>query len=153
MALEPISSAMRVVHDEDPREEIWRGMGARPGEAWNKYGDLIAKARVGGEDVLVVRYERRGKSSGGIILPAQTSANDKWQGNTGLIVKMGPRAYKTDKTVRWFVEGEDTAPPQIGDWVFFDPNLSKGFMFGDRYCFLVPAQYVFLVLAEPDIVQ
>lgn len=153
MALEPVVSALRVVHDGDPREEIWRDMGATPGEAQVKYGDLIKKARVGGEDVLVVRYERRGKTSGGIILPDQTSTNDKWQGNTGLIVKMGPRAYQTEKTVRWFVEGENAAPPEVGDWVFFDPNLSKGFIFGDRYCFLVPAQYVFLVLAEPDIVQ
>lgn len=153
MALEPVVSALRVIHDEDPREEIWRDMGALPGDAFKKYGNLIEKARVGGEDVLVVRYERRGKSSGGIILPHQTSTNDKWQGNTGLIVKMGPRAYRTDKTIRWFEEGDAAKNPEIGDWVFFDPNTSKGFMFGDRYCFLVPAQYVFLVLAEPDIVQ
>jgi co-chaperonin GroES (HSP10) len=158
MPLEPVVSALRVRHTEDPRDLIWRDMGVTPGKAQDKYGDLVSKVRVGGEDVLIVRYERRedkGKdiySEGGIILPEDQAKNDKWQSNSGLIVKMGPRAYKTEKAVRWFV-GEGAENPEIGDWVLFNPNNGHGFMLGDRFCFLTPAQYVFLVLAQPDIVQ
>lgn len=154
MALEPVVAALHVVHKDDPRELIWQDMGLRPGGVLDTYGKLLDMVTVGGSDVLIVRYERRAddkedlKTHGGIILPKQVADNDKWMGNTGLIVKMGPQAYNTEKTIRWF----DRAPA-VGDWAFFDPHTSKGFMLGKRFCFLVPSQYVFLLLERPDIVQ
>ena len=133
---------MRVTHDRDPRQEI---LGA--------LGDLPGKVRVGGEDVLIARYVRSGRV-GSLILADQTKTNDKWQSCSGLVIKMGPLAYHTEKTLRWFADERGEAdPPKIGDWVYFDPKIGQSFYLGDRICFLMPAQHIFMVLAEPDIVQ
>lgn len=145
---EVASRALRVIHETDPREEIHTAL-----------GDLPSKVRVGGEDVLICRYVRTGRVAtreglAGLWIPDQTKDNDRWLQNTGLIIKMGPLAYKTEKTKRWFVDDKDDAhPPVVGDWVMFNPNTAMPFFLGERICFLVPAQHIFLVVEEPDIIQ
>jgi hypothetical protein len=146
VALEPVLRAMRVTHERDPREEIL-----------DELGDLPAKVRIGGADVLIARYIRTGKIRHGtleLIQADQTQTNDKWQSVTGLILKMGPLAYRSEKTLRWYADQDGQRdPPKVGDWVLIDPKLGQMFHLGDRLCLLIPDQHIFMVLDEPDIVQ
>lgn len=144
-------TALREVRDEgeDPRREIL-----------DELGDLPGKLRVGGADVLVARYVRSGRvtsgrvaGSVGLLRPDDSKKNDEYQGCSGLVLKMGPLAYKTEKTLRWFADSDGQAmPPRVGDWVYIDPKLGQQFRLGTRIVQLIPDQYVFMVLDEPDIV-
>ena len=139
---EAIVAALRVRHETDPAKEIFDDL-----------GDLSGY-RVGGPDLLIAVYERRGKTSGGIFLPDRTADNDKWGGCTGLIVKMGPRAYRTEKTEGWFVDDAGRPkPPKVGDWIVFDPKQGHMFLIDKRMCRVIPDQYAFLVIPEPDAAQ
>src|SRR3954465_12531923 len=67
-----------------------------------------------GYNVLVAIYVRPAKTKGGIILTDKTRAEDKHQGNVGLVLAIGPDAFQDAK----FRSG---AWCSVGDWILF-PN-------------------------------
>jgi co-chaperonin GroES (HSP10) len=89
-------------HEEDPRERMLRDIGPLDGvEIFNNL-------------VLVALYERPETTKGGIILPETAKAEDEYQGKVGLVVKLGPTAFK-DPENKWFVDQD----VKIGDWLVF----------------------------------
>lgn len=64
--------------------------------------------------VIVATYIEPEKTSGGILLPEKRLDESRFQGKVGLLVKMGPTAFKYDGPYNW--EGR---APQIGDWVIY----------------------------------
>jgi hypothetical protein len=142
-----VSYALQGVHDKDPAEEIWDELKAF----------LPLVRRIGGADVMVAVYKRpaRVTAPGGteFYLPDKTRDEDDVQGVAGLVVMMGPLAYKYEKTERWFVdENGEPAPPKIGDWVSFDVKVTHPFLLGKRMCRLVHDQYIRSIIERPDIV-
>lgn len=119
---------IRIVHPTSPRDDIMEDV-----------GHLLKDFQVMAARVLVVVYERgkqkgRGdvKSAGGLIIPDTGSlsamGNDKWQGKVGLVVGMGPLAFKEDANHKW---GDNI--PKIGDWVMYDVGNTSPFdLPGDR---------------------
>lgn len=95
--------SVAILHEDDPREVIWK-----------KVGDL-AGVEIFNNDLLVAIYERPNKTKSGIILTDKTIGEDLYQGKVGLVLKMGPKAF-TDPD---FEASEKCAP---GDWVFFRPS-------------------------------
>ena len=120
-----MGAPVRVVHAKDPATLIWDDLG------W-----VIEGLTPTGADVLLVMYERVGqggesKTQGGIIIPEMqggTATEDKYQGKVGLVVKLGPLAFKEDDTHKW----GDTVP-KIGDWVLVNV--------GETYSFDVPVYH------------
>lgn len=110
-----------VVHEKDAAEEIREDVGA--------FCDHITML---GADVLIVMYERiktaggaDRRSAGGIIIPDVkngTAVEDKWQGKVGLVMKLGPIAFKDDATHDW-----GGVAPKVGDWVII--NVSETFSY------------------------
>jgi len=86
-------------------------------------GEDLKKFRVFGEIVMVASYIAPRKTAGGIILPDNSLDEDRWQGKVGLIVKMGPMAFKYRGQFKW--EWDEAGPPKIGDYVCF--NSADGF--------------------------
>lgn len=120
MALHPL----RVAHTSDPKELIIK-----------EVGYLIPDFQPLGAGVLIVMYER-GKqagdemvrTAGGIYVPETATgalANDKYQGKVGLVMAMGPIAFKEDDTHQW-----GGVTPNIHDWVMINV--------GDTYSFDLP---------------
>lgn len=68
--------------------------------------------------VMVATYIGPEKTAGGIILPDKSLAENRFQGKVGLVVKLGPLAFRDDPTNGAFFAGCDVAE---GDWVFFRP--------------------------------
>jgi hypothetical protein len=142
-----VSYALQGVHEKDPAEEIW-----------DELKDLLPLVmKIGGADVLVAVYKRpeRVRAPGGMsfILPDKTRDEDDVQGVSGLILKMGPLAYKYEKTLAWYVDDDGNPdPPKIGDWVTFDIKTTHPMLLGKRMCRLVHDQYIRAVIARPDIV-
>lgn len=139
-----ITKAVQIREHEDP------AIGIRM-----RVKELLDGIRIGGQDILVGIYEpaKGARTSGGIILPDKTRDEYRWQGVTGLVLKIGPLAYKTEKTQNWFAnEDGNPAPPKIGEWVMFDVKTSHSFLLGTQPCRFVACQYVMGIVARPDLV-
>lgn len=113
-----MGAPVRVLHQIDPADEIRQSIG------W-----VIDGLTVTGCDVLLAMYERVGqgerRSIGGIIIPdtkGGAATEDKYQGKVGLVVAMGPLAFKEDETHRW-----GNVVPNVGDWVLINVNESFSF--------------------------
>lgn len=63
--------------------------------------------------VLVAVYIAPEKTAGGIIRPGTNIDEDRHQSKIGLILKMGPNAFRPDAKWSWPDDVE------VGDWVFF----------------------------------
>ena len=64
--------------------------------------------------ILVGVYQRPKKTAGGIHLPDQVTKEDHFQGKVGLVLKVGPGAFKDDALNKF--HGATVKP---GDWVVF----------------------------------
>lgn len=91
-------------HDVDPKQILL-----------DKIGDLSG-IRLSGAQVLVATYIRPEKKKSGLILTANMREEDKFQGKCGLVLKMGPLAYKATEKLDF---GGYKA--NIGDWVWYRP--------------------------------
>lgn len=133
-------TAIRMQHDVDPAEAIWADM-----------KEIVPHIRVGGHDVLIGMYERGAsdKTKGGIILVDKTRDEDKYQGKSGMILKVGPFAFKPDtKSAGWF----GSYIPKVGDWVAINIADTVSMAFGKRTCRLLEAQYVRMIIDSPDVI-
>lgn len=95
--------SVAMVHDTDPKEALL-----------DKVGDLSG-IDVFGNDILVAVYKRPNKTKSGIILADSTLSEDKWQGKSALVLKMGPAAYLDE-------DGNKFRDIKEGDWVVFRPS-------------------------------
>lgn len=77
--------------------------------------------------LLVATYVRSDKSVGGVILGgARTRDEDRFQGGTGLVLKVGPAAFKDDAVNKFY--GLTVKP---GDWVHYRASDAREFFFVD----------------------
>lgn len=140
-----VSTARLIDFQRDPREDIWEDL-----------APFLHGVRVGGADVLVAPFRPRvdDKTKGGIIQPDKAIQEYDFQGVAGLILAMGPYAYKTEKTERWFVDADgNSAPPEIGAWVVFDLRSSIAVVLGNRTVRFVNDQHILTPIERPDMVM
>jgi co-chaperonin GroES (HSP10) len=81
----------------------------------------ISNVEIGGARVLVWLYIQP-RTKNGIIMPDSQVKEDVWQGCVGLILKMGPLAFKDDPAQNIRFEGFS---PKEGDWVTFSPGEGR----------------------------
>lgn len=93
--------ATAYAHTEDPKQKLLDELGDLSGvELWHN-------------QVLCAIYVAPEKTAGGIIRPQSNIEEDIHQGKTGLVVKLGPRAFASDTKWQW---PDDVSE---GDWVFY----------------------------------
>lgn len=97
-------------------QEIAEQSGSDPrGALYRAIGDSLDGLDVFHNNVLLATYVRPEKSKGGIILGGdRTRAEDRFQSKCGLVLKVGPIAFKDDAVNKF--GGKDVEP---GDWVMF----------------------------------
>jgi co-chaperonin GroES (HSP10) len=112
-------------------------------------GDL-SEIRVPLNRILVavwVRGERREGS--GLIIPETVRDEDKWQGVSALVLKMGPHCYEDNDQIAW--QDEDRA--KIGDWVLFRRGEGFRLRLFKRECVMLGAESAIkMILPRPDAV-
>lgn len=87
---------------DDPKEALLEALGD------------ISGLELFHNQVMVATYIRPEKTAGGIYLPDKTLTEDRFQGKVGLVVKVGPLAFKDDGPYKFGgVEIKE------GDWVFY----------------------------------
>ncbi len=97
--------AAKMVHLRDPKDVIWSAVGSL-----DDHEIMLNK-------ILVGVYLRPEKTQSGILLPDQIRKEDEYQGKVGMVLKMGPLAFKDEQ-----FEG---ARVDVGDWIMF--RASDGF--------------------------
>jgi co-chaperonin GroES (HSP10) len=91
---------------EDPKEALLGALGD------------ISGLEIFHNQVLVATYIGPEKTLGGIILPDKSLAENRFQGKVGLVVKLGPLAFRDDEVNGAFF---GDVRIEVGDWVFFRP--------------------------------
>lgn len=115
---------LRVVHKTDPKQDIL-----------DDIGDVAKAFQPVGAGVLIVMYERgkqkdgeMARTAGGLFIPETAGGvlkEDKYQGKVGLVMSLGPIAFKEDSNHHW-----GNSIPKIGDWIMISV--------GDTYSFDLP---------------
>lgn len=105
----------------------------------------IGEAVVFGPQLLVATYIRPNKTRGGIHLTDTTTREDEYQGKVGLVIAMGPTAYKPSKDVDF---GGVTAT--CGDWVVYSPHDGLAMNVKGVHCRIIDDVQVRMTLPRPD---
>jgi co-chaperonin GroES (HSP10) len=69
--------------------------------------------------VLMATYFRPQKTSGGIIRPESNVEEDMWQSKVGLILQLGPEAFKDTADYSFSIKCG------VGDWVTYSVNETR----------------------------
>jgi len=114
------------------------------------------KAKVGTLDgvdvlfnrILVATYVRSNMTRGGIILTGNNLEEDVWQGKVGLVLKVGPDAFKDDDSFSFYGQSAD-----IGEWIVFKPGDGYQVGIGDWPCRMVRDTAVLMKVKNPAIID
>jgi len=120
-------------HDGNPKDELLK-----------KVGDL-GTMKVFGPQILVATYFRPQVTKGGIHLTANTMREDEFQGKVGLVLAMGPTAFKESGNIDF-----GGVSCKIGDWVVYSPHDGLAMKVKDNHCRLIDDTQVRAVVPRPD---
>lgn len=82
---------------------------------------VVDAYRLYDDDVLLATYVAPEKSAGGIMRIQKSMDEDRFQGKCGLLLKMGPAAFKYDRSGLYAFDGE---PPKLHTWQVY--RMSDG---------------------------
>ena len=118
LSTEPVVRASKLLGFVEDPETLFREEKRR---IFDKVGDL-SKFRLTSNRILVAMWttDREYRTKGGVLIlsPDKTKDETKWQGRSGLVLKIGPHAFESDDQVQFAPE----ECCEIGDWVVFRPS-------------------------------
>lgn len=120
--------------DSDPKKVLQKMVGKLDGEV-----------EVLHSQILIAHYVRPAKSKGGIWMPDRQIEEDRFQGNIGLVLAVGPGSFKDD-TVAQF-HGKKVNP---GDWVMFNPGDGQAFFLKEVPCRLFQDTRILMKITTPE---
>jgi len=125
---------MAMLHETDPKAVILGKVGRLDGiEVWKN-------------QVLCGVYERPERAKSGLYIADATRDEDKFQGKVGLVLKLGPEAFKDDE--KWTF----AAKAAVGDWVFFRTSDSRAITVNGKLCRLIDDTDIAGRIDDPDMV-
>jgi co-chaperonin GroES (HSP10) len=127
--------SLTMAHDADPKKEIM-------GRLKNLSGFKVVL-----NNILIAVYERPEKTASGIILTERSRQEDRFQGKVGLVVGLGPLAFKDDKDNKF--EGQTV---EIGQWICIKPSDGWALLIGEQLCRMIVDTQVRGILDSPDII-
>ena len=130
-----MAGIMLMEHYTDPAQEIIK-----------KIGNLDA-FELTGEQVLLGVYKRPEKTKSGLYISDKTRDEDEHQGKAGLVLKLGPTAFKYQDNYAY--EGP---VPKIGQWVAVWVVDGRKININGVLCRIVSSEQVRLIIPAPDVV-
>jgi co-chaperonin GroES (HSP10) len=127
--------AIHAYHETDPAHELRRKVGSLD------WLDLFHN------QVLVAIYFRPEKTKGGIVLPHMTRREDEFQGKIGLVLKLGPAAFRDDANFQF--HGVSVA---VGDWVVYRTSDGWELDVNGTLCRILPDTLIKARVTAPDLV-
>ena len=129
------SGLQKMDHKTDPKSDICANLSEVLA------GDFL----VYGPQVLVATYVRPAKTAGGIWVTERSRAEDEYQGKTGLVIALGPTAFKETKDVDF-----GGLIVKVGDWVVISPHDGLAMSINKQHCRLVDDVQIRAVVKRPD---
>jgi co-chaperonin GroES (HSP10) len=129
-----MTAAIKALHLVDPRQALL--------DQTRRYADAIKPL---GARVLIATYVRPEKTAGGIIMTERTRDEDSFQGKCGLVIALGPLAFKDDENHAW-----GDLKPKVGDWVLTNIGDTRRLQVGQNPCRFVEDVHVQCIVDEPD---
>lgn len=132
-------SAMRALHRLDPKQEIMDKLGSV--EDYELYHNHILVA-------VYLRPSTMVTASGfELELPDSVRKEDEFQGKVGLVLKVGPTAFKDDEHNKF--HGQEL---KVGDWCVFRPSNSWAAKIKGTLCRHVEDAHIVARIPSPDYV-
>ena len=117
----------------------------------DKIGDLSG-IRIPLNRILVAIWttEQERRTESGLILHTSDKSKDenKWQGVSALVLKMGPHAYESDANVTYLPEDKC----EVGDWVMFRRGEGVRVEVWNHECMILEEASIKAILDRPDAV-
>lgn len=121
-------------HDEDPKELILK-----------KIGDISSEEFFGSR-VVVATYIRPERKKSGLIITNSVREEDKFQGKVGLVIALGPVAFKREG----IEYGGNSV--KIGDWVVYRPMDGHAQSIKGNHCRVLEDEDIVAKVSHPDLV-
>lgn len=101
--------------------------------------------RTAGSDLLVATYLPPAKTGGGILIPQKSQQENIFQGKIGLVLQLGPLAFKRDRyNCPW-----DGLTVKADDWIVFRFADAWDMYLGGVSVWMVDHESVRAVIADP----
>lgn len=95
--------------------------------------------------VLVAGYVQPALTKGGIILTDKARDEDIYQGSTGLVIAMGPGAFKDDNVAKFH-----GIKLKLNDWVLYRPSDGLGVYINQVPCRLFQDTNILMRIKSPE---
>lgn len=128
---------MKMQHDEDPAEVIFKKVGMKSGE--------IPGFELMSNRVLLGLYVRPEMTRGGIALPQTTRAEEKFQGKAAVVLALGPSAFVSDSNFDF--QGQSL---KVGDWVSLWVTDGRAININGADCRVIRDQDITMKIPSPD---
>lgn len=127
---------MTMENTKDPKQQVIESIGD------------ISGVGVSANGVLIGIYQRPEKTASGIVLPESVRKEEVYQGKCGLILKMGPQAFKDSDNYK-FADEDRRA---VGDWVIIKVSDGWPVTLNNKNgnCRLVPDSDIRMTIDQPD---
>lgn len=122
----------------DPKKAIYAAL-----------GNALPKVSVRNNLLLVATYIEPEKTKGGIIRPQNTSAEDLYLGNMGLVLQKGPQAFKDDERLGIYWDGQDV---DLGQWVMFRYSSAWEFHLNGVSVRTIEDREIKVIVDDPDMI-
>lgn len=96
--------------------------------------------------VLVATYVRPAMTRGGVYMPDKVIEEDRYQGTVGLVVALGPGAFKDDNIAQFHGDGLT-----IGDWVMYVAADGISMNINEVPCRLFEDTRILMRVTDPEI--
>lgn len=136
--------AIQIAHAEDPATKLQREIGD------------ISWFKLFGPKLLVATYDPAAgntdvRTKGGIILAqggeASTLAEYRWQGKIGLVMAVGPLAFRDSGDGRFIFDGMKA---EVGDWICYRASDGLQMMIDAHHFRVLDDVHVIGVIPQPD---
>lgn len=107
---------------------------------------FLGGIKVGPAKILVATFRQAEKTAGGIIKTARFLEEDKFQGISGLVLKLGPLSFRDDYKFKF--DGFAAAP---GDWVIFDPTDARATELRGLHCRIIDDSDIDATVDDPEL--
>ena len=96
--------------------------------------------------VLVAGYIASSRTKGGIFKTDKAVEEDRWQGNVGLVIALGPGAFKDDSVAQFH-----GMKLKIGDWVMYLPSDGVSMFINQVPCRLFQDTRILMKVDNPEV--
>lgn len=123
------------------------GYALDPYKAIREFAEPFLDAvHVGPAKLLVATYRQQERTAGGVIKTQKFIEEDKFQGITGLVLKLGPLSFTDDGRIKF--GGFACAPWQ---WVIYKPENGRATELRGLHCRIIEDVNIDAVVDQPDL--